>query len=481
MGCLAHIGLVFCRICPLCGASPVADRNSIWGDGVLPCGVWHDRDVSATSPENGHRGERHRRSRSQAADSDREFESDRAGDTPDDRHGPWDGDERTSSWGGDERTGPWGRDERTSSWRGDERTFSWGGDERTGPWGGDERTSSWGGDERTGPWGGDERTSSWRGDERPGSWRGGDGGQDPRDGDEIRDDRDDEIRGDGRDDDTAPPEPPAPVRRLLHLAIALFSLIAAGSLALGAQSIHSADAVVVFGMQVLFVIIWTLASQPPAPRVVVAVGLAVALATDIAAVLTRTPSLEPLAYLTAAGFVAAVVGQLARRAGRIRATESLGSSLVVMVGVVAFGALIELTRHTRGRQALVVCIAAAGLAVAVARLSDIVLPLPRIVPQVPRGGLGVVLGTMVGTGAAAVTGYYLQGLGDPTRAALAGLATALVATMVDLSVGYTEAGRKLDGRIPVLWVARHLQGPLGALAFAAPVGYVASVLLLNVG
>lgn len=291
--------------------------------------------------------------------------------------------------------------------------------------------------------------------------------------------------GQGDSEQTAPgaeerPAAVVKVRRLLSLAIAGFTILATIALVFGAHTSRSSNAVVVFGLQLLFVVVWTIASRPPAPRVVIAVGLAVAVGTDVAAVMAKTASLEPLAYVTAAGFVAGVIGQLFRPAGRIRVTESLGSSLVVTVGVVSFATLVELTRHPNGTQALVACMLAAGVAVAVARIADAVLPLPRIAPQVPRGGLGVVLGMMVGTGAAAAAGFYLHGLEDTTRAALAGLIAALVAAMVDLSVGYAEAGRSVEGDAPALWIARHMQGPLGGLAFAAPAAYAAAVLLLDV-
>jgi len=269
-----------------------------------------------------------------------------------------------------------------------------------------------------------------------------------------------------------------PVRRLLSLLIAGFSLLATVGIVVGAQTPRTADAVVVFGVQALFVVVWVVASRPPAPRVIMVVGILIAVGADAAAVLVPKASLEPLAYLTAAGFIASVIGQLFRPAGRVRVTESLGSSLVVVVGVVSFATLIELTRHAKGAQALVACVSAAGLAVAVARFVDTILPLPRLAPQVPRGGLGVVLGAMAGTGAAAIAGYYMAGL-LTERAALAGLMTALVAVMVDLSVGYAEASRTIEGREPTLWLARHVQGPLGALAFASPVAYAASVVLLK--
>lgn len=268
-----------------------------------------------------------------------------------------------------------------------------------------------------------------------------------------------------------------PVRRLVSLVVAGFAALVALSLVVGAQTTHESYAVVMFGVQVLFVGVWTTASRPPAPRVVGAVGVAVAIGTDAAAVLTRPASLAPLAYLTAAGFIVGVVGQLTRPAGRQRVTESLGSSLVVTLGVVAFASLVVLGRIPHGTQAIVACLAAAGIALFIARFTDAIAPLPRIAPQVPRGGAGVVLGAMVGTAAAGAIGHYLDGL-NPLPSALAGLATAIVAVMVDLSVGYADASRIIDGDEPALWLARHIQGPIGAFAFAAPVAYVASSLLL---
>lgn len=250
-------------------------------------------------------------------------------------------------------------------------------------------------------------------------------------------------------------------------------------LIVGAQINHRSYAFVVFAIQVLFVVVWATATRPPAPRIVMAVGLSVAAACDVAAVWTTQASLEPLAYVMAAGFILGIVGQLVRPAGRIRVTESLGSSIAVVLGVVALATLVELTRHTRGTQALVACIGAAGIAVAVARLCDTVLVVPRLAPQVPRGGLGVVLGAMVGTGAAAVPGYNLAGL-STSKAVIAGLATALVALLVDLSIGYAEASRHAEGIEPAMWISRNLQGPLSAIAFAAPVAYTCSVLLFDI-
>src|SRR3954451_18390454 len=181
-----------------------------------------------------------------------------------------------------------------------------------------------------------------RGADEPGPNRpGGDGHhppEDPRSGD---------------DSSAEPPPPLPPVRRLISLGGAGFAALVAMALIVGAQSRHESYAVVMFGVQSLFVAVWVMASRPPAPRVVGTVGLAVALGTDAAAVFTRPASLAPLAYVTAAGFIIGVVGQLTRPAGRQRVTESLGSSLVVTLGVVSFASLVVLGRAPHGTQAIV--------------------------------------------------------------------------------------------------------------------------------
>ena len=49
----------------------------------------------------------------------------------------------------------------------------------------------------------------------------------------------------------------------------------------------------------------------------------------------------------------------------------------------------------------------------------------------------------------------------------------------DLGVNYTEAGRTMAGDVPTFWVARHMQGPLGAFALVAPVAYALTVFFLS--
>lgn len=279
-----------------------------------------------------------------------------------------------------------------------------------------------------------------------------------------------------------PPGEAVPVRRLLSLGVAGFAGLLGAALIFGAQSAGVGAAripyaVVIFGIQALFVLAWTVAVRPPAPRVVGTVGIATAIAADFAAVWPIQATAAPIGYVAAAGFVAGVVGQLVRRSGRVRATESLGATLVVVVGVVSFALLIVLTRLYLGTQAIVVSMSAVGVSLVVARVADAIAPYPRLAPQVPRGAGGIVIGAMCGTFLGAILGSFFVEF-DPQRGALVGLVAAIAAVLADLAVGYAEASRRLAGEPGSLWLARHLQGPLGGYALAAPTVYVISVIFL---
>ncbi|MFC7547271.1 hypothetical protein [Plantactinospora sp. GCM10030261] len=286
--------------------------------------------------------------------------------------------------------------------------------------------------------------------------------------------------------DADPPDEEAttavvPVNRSLSLSVAGFAALLGVGLVLGAHTAGPGHRLpftaVVLGVQLLYVLAWTMAMRPPALKLVAGVSLAVAAVADVAAVRPTLAVLAPLGYVAAGGFVVAVLGQLIRRTDRNRVTESLGATLLIVVGVVAFGTLIVLSRKPGGTQAIFVCLTAAGVALAVARLTDAVLPRPRLAPQVPRGAVGVVFGAMCGTLASAVMGSYLVAF-NPTGAALVGLVAAGTAVLADLAVGYAEAGRQMAGEAPTMWIARHMQGPLGGFALAAPAAYAITVFWL---
>jgi hypothetical protein len=212
---------------------------------------------------------------------------------------------------------------------------------------------------------------------------------------------------------------------------------------------------------------------------VAAICVAAGIVADYSAVTSGAAHLVPLVYVAGAAVVPALAVQGIRAANRQRARDSLGATLLLVLGVVSFAALIVLTRRPIGTQAVLVCLAAAGVSVMVARLTDAVFAKPRIAPQVPRGAAGIVLGAMLGTLAAAGLGSVLVLPFTPARGAVLGVVAAALAVLVDLAVNYTEAGRGMAGVAPTFWVARHMQGPLGAFAVTALAAYALTVFYLS--
>ncbi|RUL93844.1 hypothetical protein [Verrucosispora sp. FIM060022] len=283
-------------------------------------------------------------------------------------------------------------------------------------------------------------------------------------------------------DDEEETEPPVEVSRQLSLAIAGFAALLGLGLVLGAHTSGPDHRLpftfVVLTVQMLFLLGWTMVTRPPALPVVLGVGALSALAADAVAVRSSEARLGPLLYIAIGAVLATVLGQLVRRVDRVRVTDSLRTTATIMFGTVAFATLIVLSRIPAGTQAIVVCLTAGAVTVAVARATDAFAAWPRLAPQVPRGAAGVVGGAMVGTLVGAVLGSYLVTPFTPTRAAILGLVAAGVAVLADLAVSYAEAGRLMAGEQPTVWAARHVQGPLGALAMVAPAAYLMCRLLL---
>jgi hypothetical protein len=274
-----------------------------------------------------------------------------------------------------------------------------------------------------------------------------------------------------------------PVRRSLSLAIAGFAALLGIGLILGAQTsgpdARTPYAIVIFGVQALFVLAWTMANRPPVPGAVAGIALATGLAADYLAVTTETPRIFPIIGVALGGIALIVVGEFILRVPRLRIRESIGTTVLIVSGVCAYATLIALTRKPVGTQAILVCLSAAAVALLAARLIDAFWPKPRIAPQVPRGATGVVVGAMLGTLLAALLGTRLVLPFTPGKGAVLGLIAAALAVLADLAVNFSEAGRNMAGQAPTFWLARHMQGPLGAFALTAPVAYAMTALYLT--
>jgi hypothetical protein len=274
-----------------------------------------------------------------------------------------------------------------------------------------------------------------------------------------------------------------PVRRQLSLAIAGFGGLLAVAMVLGAQT-SAPDArwpyaVVIFGIQVLYLLAWIMALHPPAPWPTAGVCTAVALVADYVTVTSDRAGVLPLLYVALGGFVVAVTGQTFRAEDRRRVTDSWQATAIIVLGVAAYAMPVVLTRQTLGTQTVLVCLTAAGVALVVARATDAVFPAPRIAPQVPRGAAGVVLGAMLGTLAGAGLGSVLVLPFTPAKGAVIGLIAAVIANLVDLAVNFGQAGRRLAGDAPTFWLARHMQGPLGAFALVSPAAWLLTHIYLS--
>lgn len=286
----------------------------------------------------------------------------------------------------------------------------------------------------------------------------------------------------GTDDDLAEIEV-VPIRRELSLAIAGFAALLAVGLVVGAETsgpdARTPYAIVVVGVQLLFVLAWTMAMRPPAMIPLATLCLLAGGLGDFLAVTVEPARLLPLGYVAVPAGVVALVAQTFRAADRRRLREALGITLVLVLGTMAFSSLVLLTRKPYGTQALLVCVAAAGVALVVGRVIDGFFAKPRIAAQVPRGAAGIVLGAMLGTLAAGALGSVLVLPFDPTKGAVLGVVAAGLAVVADLGVDFAEAGRDAAGDAPTFWLARHMQGPLGAFALVAAAAYALTVFYLT--
>jgi hypothetical protein len=257
-------------------------------------------------------------------------------------------------------------------------------------------------------------------------------------------------------------------------AAAVLTGLLAGGAALA--STHFAGVVTI--VQLLLVVVWYLGVRTPGRVGVAAVAGCAALAASGFAAFAEDATVAPLAGVVAVAFGATTVAQLVRGAGRRQVTEAYGATMTLVVAVVALASTISLHRQSGGPGLLVTCLAAAGLGLVVARLTDLAVPGPNVHYAVPRGLIGIGVGSVVGALTALVVALLNDSVSAPL-ALIAGWGVALAGILADLGVGYASAGRALVGETAEPSPLRPLLGPLLALAVAAPAGYVFGLVLLS--
>lgn len=253
-----------------------------------------------------------------------------------------------------------------------------------------------------------------------------------------------------------------------HLPSALVAAGASVALALAPRSFGTTGLVVVVAvLQLLLILSWSQATGARGYVGLLMIGAAAAVAADLELAMQDELALAPFALILAGALLAGFVHQIVRRPPRRRATSSLAGVGVLVMVVVALSTFLPLYRYTEGSELYLGSVAAAGGAVVVGHLVDLVLPYPRLTPGVPRGLLGLLAGIGAGVAAALVipraTGL-IEGLGGAIGGAILGLVAALLA----VAASYIAAER------PQRAVALSCVQALLPLAASAPVAYFLS-------
>jgi hypothetical protein len=194
--------------------------------------------------------------------------------------------------------------------------------------------------------------------------------------------------------EAAPDEPEVNHSGSMAVAIALTL-----ALAITARVGATALLVAIAAVQALLVLTWVLATRMPGRRGAIIIGALAAAAADIVVSVWPHGQLGTLLAVLGLALPAMIIHQLVRGAARVRVVESLGMSALLVAMVVGLPALLQL-RHElpttlAGRTTSGIAAVIAG-ALAIGFLVDLLAPLPRFDPAVPRGLFAVVASTGLG-------------------------------------------------------------------------------------
>jgi hypothetical protein len=253
--------------------------------------------------------------------------------------------------------------------------------------------------------------------------------------------------------------------RRMHLLAAAVAAAAGLVLGLGAVVGRPGVVVTVALAQAVLAPVWMFGTDRPGRIGGVLIGLGAAAAGDVALLVRDRTSPAVLLGVLGLAFPAMVVHQLVRGVVRVRVTESVAAVAVLVAAEVALCMPIALARADDGHRLVGTVVLAATAGLAVARLTDALVPVPRIAAGVPYGLGAVLLAAVAGAAAGAATA------GGPLTAAAGGGVGALVgavAALVAVGVGFLTLA--LPDRPRPLVPA--LLSVLLPLALVAPVGYL---------
>jgi sulfur-carrier protein len=272
----------------------------------------------------------------------------------------------------------------------------------------------------------------------------------------------------------AEPEPP-PATAADKLIAGAGAGLVAGALA-GLALLGTAPlAIAVFAVQVVVALAWLAVLDVRGRGGAFVIVVIAAAVMDSVVGAADEPDIGRAAGVVGVTFVVGLLFQLARRP-RIGVTLSLVGIASAATFALCAASYVALRIEGGGDRALVAGLLGAGVGLLVARLADVVLPRPVVLPGSRRGVVGVVvgLGVAVLVGWAYGHGQDLLGGGNGLRLALV---TAVLAIAADVAVdAVLNAAPPGDDR------ARSALAPLGVLlpvVVCAPATYVAGRILLG--
>lgn len=273
-------------------------------------------------------------------------------------------------------------------------------------------------------------------------------------------------------DDQSPPEspepaPPAP--EISHLAGATVAAVVTIGLAIAAKLGPTPLLIGVATAQGLLILSWVFATALPGRLGGLVVGALAAAGADLVVLHWPHGQLGTLLGVLGLAIPAMFIHQLTRGVVRTRVVESLSDIAVLVVAVVALATILQLRHETVGALMVSGVVLAAGGALVVGHLVDLVVPRPRFDADVPRGLLAVLAGAVVGT---AATYFRLHDTVefDGGRSLYLGAAVGAIVSLFAVGAAFIQHGLPLGGRVAA--VARPVAGTLVSLGLVAPIGYL---------
>lgn len=263
----------------------------------------------------------------------------------------------------------------------------------------------------------------------------------------------------------------------LHLNLLgslVIAVVVAGGLAAAGRGGALALLVAVAVAQAIAGLSWTFGTALPGRNGALIILTAAAAASDVCVSVWPHSRLGTLLAVCGLAIPALFLHQLARSAARVRVADSLGAIAFGVLLVVALPAFVQL-RHefsstASGGKVVAGVVAAAGSALVVGYLVDMVMPAPRFDPSVPRGLLAVIASAGIGGSIGQLTLHHGTGFLNG-RGAFVGAATGAIVAFLAVAVAFVERSTpdavSRGGRL-----ARAALSAVVPIALLAPVAFL---------